>query len=226
MTEWRVLIVEDDPVVASVHHRVVTAFPKLVVVGVADSAERAALELKRTKPHLVLLDLGLPGLDGLALLRSARARGIEVEVIAITAKSSASVVRATTQLGILDYLVKPFAVDRLRQALAGFVSRMTAPAGGELGQRDIDELRAGKATTTAWLPKELVPERLHLARELLRTAAEGVTAEQAAQSLGVSRVTAWRYLEYLVTTDEAWVDHVSDRPGRPRKVYLARTLIG
>ncbi|QXJ22555.1 response regulator [Actinomadura graeca] len=225
MTEWRVLIVEDDPVVAGVHRRVVSAFPALTVVGIADSAESAAAELRRTKPHLVLLDLGLPGVDGLTLLRSARGRGIEVEVIAITAQSTASVVRAAAQLGILDYLVKPFAVDRLRQALASFLNRVAATGGDELCQRDIDEFRATTGATN-WVPKDLTPERLDLVRGLLRTVTQGVTAEQAAQSLGVSRVTAWRYLEYLVTVEEAWVDHVGDRPGRPRKVYVARTLIG
>lgn len=220
MRDWRTLIVEDDPVVADVHRRLVSGVEGFVVVGTAGSARDAMRMISRVRPHLLLLDLTLPGHSGIDLLRTLRRRRDPVEAIAVTASREADVVRETAHLGVIDYLVKPFAPERLGEALLRFRHRMTAVEHLRLDQRDVDRVY-GADPGHRWLPKGLAPETLELVRVALCDSARPRTADELAAAVGIARVTARRYLEYLLTTREAIVEHVGTGPGRPRKAYRA-----
>jgi response regulator of citrate/malate metabolism len=221
MSEWKVLIIEDDAMVARVHARLVARTPGFTLVGAAQTAEQGLDMINNLRPHLVLLDLGLPGRSGVALLRRLRAAGSAVEVVAITATRRAAIVAATAQLGVLDYIAKPTSPDRLQQALSTFRHRMQAATGDTLEQPAIDKLIAAGRSPQRWLPRELDQDRLVAVRGTLETR-RGVTASDVAALVGISRVTARRYLEYLVTIGEADVDAHGDGPGRPTKLYSPR----
>lgn len=228
MPEWRVLIVEDDRHVALVHERTVERMPMFEVVGTAESAEQALAMLPTCRPDLILLDLSLPGADGLSLARMLRSRAQPVEVIVVTAARNGEVVRAMVHLGVVDYLVKPFSADRLRQALGFFLRRMAAlaPEGGQLGQGEVDVLCASGRRTGRWLPKGLLAEKLEQVVRHVDRAAEGVSAEQVGAAVGMARVTARRYLEYLLTNGEVAMELSSDGPGRPRRLYRPLRIPG
>lgn len=218
---WQVLVVEDDAVIASLHTRLVARMPMLHSIGVARSGEEALRAVLRFSPDLVLLDLGLPGTDGLSVLREFRVRGYGGEVIVITASRSADAVCATAHFGTLDYLVKPFTPERLRQALAAFLQRMTALRSPELEQESIDHLLRASGGRR-WLPRGLSHETLSAVREALASSKTGICADTVADATGMARVTVRRYLEYLVATGEAVSDSDITGPGRPRKLYEAR----
>lgn len=219
MPDWRVLIVEDDRHVAMVHARMVAQMPMFEVVGTAETAEQTLAMLPRHRPHLLLLDLTLPGLDGLSLVRTLRGRSHPVEVIAVTAARNAEVVRAMVHLGVVDYLVKPFSPERMRQALSFFLRRMAAFEPGALDQGRIDALCASGRQPGRWLPKGLVVEKLEEVRRHVDAAAEGLSADQVGRALGMARVTARRYLEYLLTNEHVVLELISNGPGRPRRLY-------
>jgi two-component system, CitB family, response regulator DctR len=220
MTDWRVLIVEDDEQVASIHRRIVAAHPGFQVTAVASSSEQALTLIRRGVPiDLVLLDIGLPGADGTRLLRVLRSQP-GPEVIAVTAARDPKVVQTLLHLGVLDYLVKPFAVERLQEALLRFRDRKRTlgTAKESLGQGDIDTLYGQPERNL--LPKGLQPGTLEAIRVALRGAGDQfLSAEQVAQRAAVARVTARRYLEYLATARQVQVEPYSDGPGRPRKMY-------
>jgi response regulator of citrate/malate metabolism len=226
VADWRVLVVEDDRTVASVHCRLVARMPSFAPVGVASTAAQAQEMVANLRPHLILLDLGLPGDNGLSLLRRLRAAGAPVEVIAVTAASSTKVVRAALHLGVLDYLVKPFSPERLRQALGHFLARMSALHPERLDQMAVDMLRETGPPGARWLPKDLTPDRLEAIQRLLETAGAPVTAADAGAAAGIARVTARRYLEYLVTVGEATCESVAAGRGRPPKTYRAAVRAG
>jgi response regulator of citrate/malate metabolism len=217
MPDWRVLIVEDDRDVAFVHRRIVSCVPSFQVVGVAATGDEALRMVKRLRPHLVLLDLALPGTDGLSVLSELRTSGNSLEVIAVTARQDAETVRSVVHLGALDYLVKPFTPERLRKALLVFLHRMAALDSGKLDQRAIDEASGRVARRS--LPRGLTEQTLDEIRAVLARADGGLAAGDAANAVGIARVTARRYLEYLVTTAEAAVELVVAGPGRPRRAY-------
>jgi response regulator of citrate/malate metabolism len=219
MTAWRVVIVEDDPVVARMHCRFVTRVPGFEVAGVAGTAATAEQLIGSLRPDLLLLDLGLPDRSGIELLRVLRGRGDEVEAIAVTAASAAAVVRSTVHLGVVDYLVKPFDQERLRQSLSLFRRRMAMLSGKRLQQPEVDRLRTDGPGAQRWLPRDLSPARLEQVRSRFADATEPVTAAQLAGLLGISRVTARRYLEYLVTIGRARASAAASGPGRPTKTY-------
>lgn len=216
-------MVEDDRIVARLHCSFIGRVPGFSVVGVAGSAARAAEMVRVLRPDLLLLDIGLPGDDGIALLRRLRATSEEVEVIAVTAATATATVRAAVQLGAIDYLVKPFDGDRLRKALRLFERRMSLFERPELAQRHVDQICSEGPNALRWLPRDVSGARLDEIREILSGAPRPETAEAVATRAGVARVTARRYLEYLVTIGQATMEPVVDGPGRPRKTYQLRS---
>jgi anti-anti-sigma factor len=107
----RILVVDDDPEICKLVADYFT--PKgYEVTNVGDADE--ALELMRQDPpHLVLLDMNLPGCNGLEALRRVREQYPAIGVIIITAYQDPKLAQATLQLGAVNYLVKPFDLDRL-----------------------------------------------------------------------------------------------------------------
>ena len=221
MGDWRVLVVEDDRVVARLHCRFIARVPGFCAVGVAATAAQAQEMVRTLHPDLLLLDIGLPGENGIALLRRLRAAGEPVEVIAVTAATATETVRATVHLGTVDYLVKPFDQDRLRKSLGLFQRRMGRLAGAQLAQDEVDRICSDGPNAFRWLPRDLSGPRLDEIRAILSRTEQAATADAVAAQAGVARVTARRYLEYLVTIGQATMQPVVGGPGRPRKTYSA-----
>ncbi len=153
------------------------------------------------QPDLVLLDIYLPDLGGLEVCRRLRAAGNLVDVIAVTAARDVETVRAATGLGIAQYLVKPFAFATFREKLERYSAyRARATKGGEAGQDEIDAMLGELRSSTAIpLPKGLSRETLDLVARTLREADTALGAAETADAAGLSRVTARRYLEHLVS---------------------------
>lgn len=219
MSRWRALVAGSRPL-ARLQSRYVREQPGFELVCATSDPRRALAAVWTLRPHLALVEVGLAG-DGLSLLADIRAGGVPVEVIVTGADTSADTVRAALRLGALDYLVQPFEPERLRRSLAAFRRRMAAgAASGPLSQDEVDELvrRAGGR----WLPRDLDEQRLEEVRAALRLHGGPLTADALADSLGVARTTAWRYLEYLVTVGDASVELLPAGYGRPPKAYSAR----
>jgi response regulator of citrate/malate metabolism len=221
MADWRVLVVEDDPVVARLHCLFIARVSGFAPVGVASSAPRAYEMVRTLQPQLLLLDIGLPGQSGLVLLRRLRADAVPVEAVVVTAATATTTVHAAVQLGAVDYLVKPFDEERLRKSLRLFGRRMEMLEGQQLTQGEVDQLCSNGPNALRWLPRTLSNSRLDEIRAALDRDGRQVTAEEVAAETGVARVTARRYLEYLVTIGQATVEPIVTGPGRPRHVYAA-----
>jgi response regulator of citrate/malate metabolism len=227
---YSVLVVEDDPGIAKIHHKYVTNLPNFTVCGIARSGREAREMVDCLKPDVLLLDLELPEVNGLALLRSLRQQTQSTEVIVVSGHSSPQVVRGCMQLGAVDYVVKPFWLSRLAQALALIEARAQAfSRGPRLDQGAIDRTR-GVDVVEASSGAGISPERLERVRAVLAAAGQAMSAEQVAYIGEMSRVTARRYLEHLVCLGQCTVDsEPPGGPGRPSKFYrpwLSRPIGG
>lgn len=201
--EVRVLVVEDDPVAAAAHALYVGRVPGFTAVAAVHSLAEATRVLERTRVDLLLLDLTLPDGHGLRFARGLRAAGHPVDVIAVTSARDLAVVRESVSLGVVQYVLKPFAFPTLRERLLRY-AEFRASAGEAAGQDDVDRaLAALRAPGPAELPKGLSAETLDRVAALLRAAPEGLTAAGTAGAAGISRITARRYLEHLVDTGRA-----------------------
>ncbi len=143
--EVSVLIVDDDFMVARIHTQFVERTPGFTVVGVASNGQAALDDVARLRPDLVLLDVHLPDITGIEVLRRLRAGGDHVGVLIVTAAREADTVRAAASGGAAHYLVKPFDYDDLRVRLESFRTAHLALSGsGAPGQQDIDAVFGGR----------------------------------------------------------------------------------
>ncbi len=218
----RTLIVDDDAMTASIHRSYVERVPGFEVVGEAYTG-REALELTRAlHPDLLLLDIYLPDMSGLDLLRRLREPNEpHVDVIAVTAAKDVETLRSAIHGGVIHYLVKPFFFDTLRERLEGYAAlhgrleRLRQP-----DQHDIDHVFALlRSRRRSALPKGISGPTLDLVTDALRGSSEEVTAIDVADRTGVSRGTARRYLEYLALTGAVELSLRYGATGRPEHLY-------
>lgn len=228
----RVLVVDDDFAVASVHRGYVESVPGLEVVGEVHRGVEALEAVQVLAPDLVLLDIHLPDLSGVEVLRRLRSlAGPQPDVIVITAAREVETVRAAMTTGVVDYLVKPFSLGAFRERLAAYrahrveVLRRTAEPARGLQQSDVDRLfstrrRVSEPLSATPLPKGLSPRTLEfVARTLAGSPAEDLSAGEVAERCGLARVSARRYLEHLELSGLATVRPRYGAAGRPENGY-------
>jgi response regulator of citrate/malate metabolism len=214
----RVLIVDDDEVVAQLHEAFLAALDGFVVCAVAGTGPEAVAAIRSTAPDIVLLDMHLPGFSGLEVLRLTRADpGRRFEVIAVTAARDVDTVREARRAGVRHYLAKPFSSDDLRRRISDVRDDFAAARPSTLAQSQIDEVMASR-TQPAGLPKGLSAETLEAIRSVLEQWPDSSAAE-IGDHAGLSRVSARRYLEHLVNGGAATrsLDYAS--AGRPTTRY-------
>jgi len=216
-----VLVVEDDRVAADAHRLYVERVPGFAVAGVVHSAGEAQRALGRTQVDVLLLDQYLPDGNGLDLCRSLRAAGHLVDVIMVTSARDLQLVRAAVSLGVVQYVLKPFTFAGLRDKLERYARFRRDVTGAEVtGQSEVDHLFATlRGTDGTTLPKGMSAPTLDAVVTALRQAGDGLSAGAAADSLGMSRVTARRYLEYLADNGLAVRQPVYGQVGRPELRY-------
>ncbi|MBQ1094379.1 response regulator [Streptomyces sp. B93] len=215
----RVLVVEDDPVAADAHLMYVDRVPGFVAVGKAHTGAEARRALERTPVDLLLLDLHLPDVHGLQLARTLRAAGYHADVIAVTSARDLAVVREGVSLGVVQYVLKPFTFATLRDRLVRY-AEFRQTVGEASGQAEVDRALATlRAPAPVALPKGLSGPTLERVTGALRESEEGLTAAALAEAVGISRITARRYLEHLVDTGRAGRNPQYGQVGRPELVY-------
>lgn len=229
-----VLVVDDDFMVAKLHSRYVSAMDGFTVVGVAHSGAEALRAARRLRPDLVLLDIYLPDMDGISVLRELRSAeeregdARSADALFITAARDAGVVRAALRAGALHYLIKPFhrsALQEQLQHVAALRNRLDAldEARQEARQEDVDRIFGTRPPGSRELPKGLAAHTADLVEGVLRNHSEGMSASQCAEAGSLSRVSARRYLEYFAETGRAEVTLRYGGTGRPERRYRAVT---
>ena len=145
-----------------------------------------------------------------------------VDIIAITAVRELPIVRRAISVGVVQYLIKPFTFAAFAERLEHYrqYHETLNAAGGTASQSAVDEAFAALRTPVAQqLPKGLSPETLESIRQYLRARGTGVSAAELTEAVGVSRVTARRYLEHLADAGELIRSARYGTPGRPEKEY-------
>lgn len=218
----RVLIVDDDPMVAHLHERAIEALSRFSVVGIANNGRQGLEMAEASHPHLIILDVYMPEVDGIEMLKQLRSLRYPIDVILITAAREAEQLQEATRYGALDFIIKPFKLQRLQEALRTYAERFDLiHSSDRLSQPDVDRLLHQdevEVTPSVSLPKGLNELTLGKVRSCLTQSTVPLSAEETAQGCGVSRITARRYLEYLVEQGSARVD-LSYGTGRPSRQY-------
>lgn len=223
MTDIRVLVVDDEPLIAEAHAQLVGRVAGFAVTGIVHDGAGALRRVRdpETQPDLVLLDFHLPDVHGLEVCRSLRASGVEVDVIAVTSTRDLAAVRSAASLGVVSYLLKPFAFAALRDKLERYAEfRRQLHADRDVSaQTEIDRAFATlRGFDRAALPGGVTAETLDAVAGAVRTSGAASAAE-IADACGVSRVTARRYLEHLADANVVARAQRHRGSGRPEIEY-------
>lgn len=220
----KVLLVEDDPMVLEIHDTIVSSVPGFEVVGHARDGRAALDMIPKLSPDIIILDVYMPGRDGIYVFKEIRSLDTPVDVIMVTAAEDSSTVVASRRLGAFDYIIKPFRFERLRASLESYRAAQRSRSHGRISQDDIDRAwhvrKPGYAEELEELPKGVQRPTLNALSEcLMHRADEELSTEQIALELGISRMTVSKYLEFLV--DSGLVSERLDYStgGRPRSLY-------
>lgn len=216
------LVVDDDPMTASIHRSYVERVHGFEVVGEAHSGAEALEQVRRLHPGLLLLDIYLPDMSGLEVLRRLREPGSpRVDVIAVTAAKDVDTLRTAIHGGVIHYLVKPFFFDTLRERLENYAAlRHRLDRLDAADQADIDHVFSllrfhGHRS----LPKGISRPTVDVVVKAVRSAEGDVTAIEVANRAGISRGTARRYLEYLAAIGAVELSLRYGSTGRPEHLY-------
>jgi response regulator of citrate/malate metabolism len=221
--DLRVLVVEDEPIAAEAHTAYVSRVAGFVPVATVGTSQAALKALQDKRIDVVLLDMNLPDRHGLDVVRAMRAAGHRADVIAVTSARDLDVVRAAVSLGVVQYVLKPFVFATLRERLLAYREYRNQHSDGQevATQAEVDEVFAGaRRAVETHLPKGMGEELLIRVSRALRDADGGRSATELGEALGVSRVTARRYAEYLCETKVVVRRSRYAGAGRPEVEYL------
>jgi two-component system response regulator MprA len=192
------LIVDDDRAIRRMLERTLTA-EGYGVRALADGGEALA-SVERSVPDLLILDVAMPGVDGLAVAQRLRAKGLPVPILFLTARDAVSDRVAGFEAGGDDYLVKPFAVAELLVRVRALLRR-GRELGSELAYRDLRLDPASRRVIRGALEVELTPRESALLELLLRNVGRTVTRTQALIAVwsesGATANVVDRYVAYL-----------------------------
>ncbi len=195
----KVLIVEDDPMVAELNRRYIERIPGFIFCNAVSNGDEAIEVLKKNQIDLVLLDIFMPGMNGLELLSKIRQQNYSVDVIIVSAARDNESIQRVLRNGAVDYLIKPFEFERFQAALLSFKKRSKLiKKNTNLSQGELDQqIFSGISNENVELPKGL--DRNTIKRvwdQILETKGE-FTAETMATTVGLSPVSIRKYLKHF-----------------------------
>ena len=222
-----VIIVEDDPLVAQLNSQYLSRLEDVVLQGVFSNGADALEFLKANPVDLAIMDVYMPTMNGLELLRAIRGAGIQTAVIMITAATEMQVVGEALRLGIEDYIIKPFSFQRLQETVQNYQNKISlVRRQDKADQAVVDQLlRNAFASqgTTRELRKGLNARTLESIESLIRENPDGPhTCESISAESGLSKVTVRHYLNYLMETGVLRSSIDYETGGRPRVLYRLR----
>jgi DNA-binding NarL/FixJ family response regulator len=186
------VVVEDDPRMMKTLVRLLGSYEELQVVGSAMSGEAAVETVAALRPQLVLLDLELPGIDGLEVTKRVKATLSDVEVLILTSFEDEVKVYQAIQAGAGGYLVKRLAMDKLRGAIRDVLDGGTVIE-PRLARRFWNYFQSVQSKAEPEQPELLEP----VERDILQMVARGLTNRETGDVLELERRTVRTHLGHI-----------------------------
>ena len=220
-TEQRhVLLVEDDARVASSLTQGLTEIGHTVIA--VKSAEAALKQLGSSRFDLVLLDLGLPGRDGLDVLRELRGRQDATPVLVLTARDALPDRVKGLDAGADDYLVKPYAFPELLARMRALLRRSQAAEPNRLRVADLDVDLVNRMVTRGAQPIPLTTREFDLLAYLARCSGQPVSRDMLARDV-------WKETSRATPLDnviDVHISHLREKIDRDFETKLLHTIRG
>lgn len=230
MITINVLLIEDDPMVREVNRQFIERVAGFKVVHMSNNGENGFAKIIELKPDLVLMDIFMPEQDGIQTLRKIRMENLPIDVITVTAANDMQTIQQILHLGVYDYIMKPFTFERIQQTLKNYYRfKMMSEDVQDVTQKELDELihysgeidpqNVAPLDEIIDLPKGFNRTTLAKVLDYIKQSDGGASADDVASSIGVARVTARRYLDFLEKQKLIKVDVHYGGVGRPINQY-------
>ncbi|WMJ81008.1 response regulator [Clostridium sp. MB40-C1] len=222
----KVLIVEDDLMVAQINKKYTESIDNFIVIKICKDGIEAFNYIKDNEVDLVILDIYMPKLDGIGLLKKMRKNQILIDVIAVTAAQNVEKVDEVFKYGVVDYLIKPFEYKRFKEALDKFMLKYKLlHEKTVVDQKDLDKITNIKnKNSKAQLEKGLNIRTLNRITRCIECYKQtSFTSDDIAEKLKLSRITIRKYMEYMVSIQELRSEIEYGSIGRPKKIYVKAT---
>lgn len=223
MFPLKVILIEDDPMVREVHRQFIDRIEGFSIIGIASNGMEGLRLVRELRPDLAIIDIYMPYMGGLEMLNELRSEDYSVDVIAITAASDIETIHRVLQQGAVDYIMKPFTFDRIKKALDNYKNyRMKLGEKEALLQEELDQILFidnKEESEKETLPKGLNMNTLTKITKYISLQKEPVSSEEVAESIGMARVTARRYLDYLEKEGKVKIHIHYGGVGRPVNRY-------
>jgi DNA-binding NarL/FixJ family response regulator len=181
----RVLVVDDHPVLRSGLEQLVSGAADMEVVGTASDGGVALDRVRETAPDVVLMDLQMPGVDGVTATRTILAETTGTQVLVLTSFSDGERIVAALDAGAVGYLLKDADPDDVLDGIRA-VSRGESP----INPRAARELLGARSGGSAEASVQLTPREI----EVLTLVREGLANKQIARRLGITERTVKAHL--------------------------------
>ena len=216
---YKVLIVEDDPMVASINKTFLEKYNNLEVVDIVKS-EVAVLELlEKTKIDLILCDVYLGESNGIEILKKIRNKNILTDIIFITALNESNKIKEAIAFGAIDFLIKPYSQNRLDSAIIKFFKKNEILIKSIMIQEEYDEYFAFDSNQLEF-PKGINKKTLDKIEFFLNeNRKKWWNANKLSEHLNISTVTLNKYLKYLVSINKLIINTSYGEIGRPENFY-------
>lgn len=224
----RVLVVEDDPMVSQLNQNFLKQHKPNAEIEVALTLEEARDKLGMNEYDLVLLDVYFPTGKGTDILKWIRNENIATEVILITADKSQETVSIALNYGAADFLIKPFSLDRFKEAVDRSLQRKRSlEFEGSAGQDTLDQIwtdekereNSSSETPQQFMEKGLGAFTYKSIKDVILEQTGNFTADEIGKKAGLARVTVRRYMEYMVKDGFLEMELVYGKVGRPQHYY-------
>ena len=223
----KTIIVEDDPMVREINEKFLKKIDGFTLYDSVNSIEKAKDVILSGKPDLILLDVFFPQGKGIDLLKWIRLKNIKCDAILITADRNTETVEEAFRYGAVDYLVKPFMFSRFKEALIQFKSRKNSFENVYSMEQEIIDKYTIKEKKHVIEYDENIGDIKGFNQYTYEKVVVGIsdmkdnsfTSEQIAKNIGVSRITARRYLDYLEKVKKLVVEMEYGKVGRPKNKY-------
>lgn len=226
---YRTVIIEDDPVITQLNRQYVEKDSRFTVVQTFSAAHPALFWLRNNLVDLIILDMYMPQMSGLELLRILRAEGVNADVIMVTSADDAATIESFIRLGVTDYLIKPFGYERFQLALKNFCDHWDTIHQDpnhphKFTQNQLDNVllhltASSPPPAPGGMPKGLQRQTLTLLQDYLKENPQGHTCDDIASHVDLSVVTVRRYMNYLAEQHLVDSDMDYNTGGRPCIVY-------
>ena len=181
--------------------------------------------LKENDIDLILMDVFLPEKSGIDILKAIREKNFFTDVIMITAANSTNEIKRAFAYGVVDYLVKPFELERFKEAINKYKARKKVLLNEEVvSQSDIDSLIMNNSSENeVKLPKGLNARTLDRIIDFLNEKSNEVwTLREIAYEIKISNVTIKKYMDYLESIGKVDLEMNFGNVGRPEYKYFVK----